>query len=412
DMEGSRRSHQLRFAIQHVCQRTTTSGRLSNASRVILLIGVLTSTIGLALAQGGGAQQKYNISNLALRRPAYSSSVYPVGSINQAVDGVTYSTTSTNPNFFHSNNNDYNPWFSVDLGNISYITHVVIWNRCDCCDYRMKNAELRIGNVSIPGGSSLSNVRSNPLVWTQTSDMGKCEARPIFFDPPKVGRWVTLTNNNPSTSEPHLQLTEFQVFGFPVVNMTEPATTFALFKEVESNTSNGGVAQKNNISNLALGRPAYSSSVHLWPGAASPGKAVDGVTYYTNIDTNNPQIFASNGSDNYPWFSVDLGNLSYITQVVIWNRLDCCENEKNLELRIGNVSIPGGSNISSLSSNPLVWTRNTTIGRAQASPIFFNPPIVGRWVTLAMNMSAPYLQLTEFQVFGVPFVPPPPPPPP
>ncbi|GIM09166.1 hypothetical protein Vretimale_13037 [Volvox reticuliferus] len=425
-MEGSRRSHQLRFSIGRVCQTTTTTttgGRLSNASRVVLLFGVyLTSTIGLALAQGGGAQQKNNISNLALGRPAYSSSVYfhpgPC-SPGKAVDGVTNYTTLdiNNPQLSHSNISDIYPWFSVDLGSLSYIVQVVIWNRCDGFTYRMKNVELRVGNVSIPGGSNIGSLSSNPLVWTQTTAMGNCEARPIFFDPPIVGRWVTLAMNNGLPGEPYLMLTEFQVFGFPVVNMTEPATTFALFKGDGSSSNNGGGAQqKNNISNLALGRPAYSSSVYLHPGPCSPGKAVDGVTYYTIIDNNNPQVYISNNYDYYPWFSVDLGNLSYIIQVVIWNRCDgpYGHRMKNAELRIGNVSIPGGSNIGSLSSNPLVWTQTTALVNCEGRPIFFKPPIVGRWVTLAMNNSLPgepYLQVTEFQVFGVPFVPPPPPPP-
>ncbi|GIM15646.1 hypothetical protein Vretimale_18403, partial [Volvox reticuliferus] len=404
DMEGSRRSHQLRFSIQRVCQQTTTGGRLSNASRVVLLFGFLTSTIGLALAQGGGAQ-KVKISNLALGRPAYSSSYYTNCNPWRAVDGSTYHNSALDlnrPEYFVTGDSDWNPWFSVDLGNLSYIAEVVIWGRCD--DYR-RNVELRIGNVSIPGDS----LSSNPLVWTGTNAVKPCEAYPIFFDPPIRGRWVTIAAPNTRW----MTLVEFQVFGFPVINMTEPTTTFALFNSIGS-YNNGGGAQNVNISNLALDRPAYSSSVHLAPGACSPVKAVDGVTYYSSADINNPQLFISGSGDKYPWFSVDLGNLSYIVQVVLWNRCDVAGNGMyNAELRIGNVSIPGGSNSSSLSSNTLVWTQTTAMGKCEASPIFFNPPIVGRWLTVAINNSQlnTYLHMSEFQVFGVPFVPPPPPPP-
>ncbi|GIM15658.1 hypothetical protein Vretimale_18390, partial [Volvox reticuliferus] len=283
---------------------------------------------------------------------------------------------------------------------------VVIWRRCDANDAKV-NGELRIGNFSIPGGSNISSLSSNTLVWTQTTVLGQCEAYPIFFDPPIVGRWVTMAMNNTR----HLIMVEFQVFGFPVINMTEPATTFALFKGVGSTTNNGGGAQKSKISNLALGRPAYSSSVYLSFG---PATAVNGVTYYISSDSANPQFLHSNYNDYYPWFSVDLGNLSYIVEVVIWNRCDDAEYRmNNAELRIGNVSIRWGSDSSSLSCNTLVWTQTTAMGKCEARPIFFNPPIVGRWLTLANNngLSDPYLQLTEFQVFGVPFVPPPPPPP-
>ncbi|GIL57005.1 hypothetical protein Vafri_12276 [Volvox africanus] len=217
-MEDGRR-FQFRL-IQH-SYISPTAGGIISTSRFMRLFGVLTFTIGLFLAQGNVAQ-KINISNLALGRPAYSSSVYlhpGACSPAKAVDGVTAPYTSVdvnNPPFFASNDGDLKPWFSVDLGNLSYISSVVIQNRCDGFDDRMKNAELRIGNVSIQTSSNTSSIASNGLVWTQTTPLGRCEARPIPFNPPILGQWLTLQNNNSdSFSSPHLQLTEFQVFGVP-----------------------------------------------------------------------------------------------------------------------------------------------------------------------------------------------------
>ncbi|GIL66402.1 hypothetical protein Vafri_19932, partial [Volvox africanus] len=115
---------------------------------------------------------------------------------------------------------DMTPWFSVDLGNVSSISKVVLWNRCDCCWHRLENAELRIGNVSINTVSDTSSLTSNPLVWKQQPTdfeqfSAPCVSLSILLDPPKVGRWVTLQNNNGRVNEPYINIYEVQVFAAP-----------------------------------------------------------------------------------------------------------------------------------------------------------------------------------------------------
>ncbi|GIL66398.1 hypothetical protein Vafri_19932 [Volvox africanus] len=210
--------------MERFCQQTG-GGRLMNtsSSRVLLLFGVLTYTIGLALAQGGSVDSP---SNLALRRPAYSSSILYRGfSPSNAVDGITQGPTSftgywSDMKFFSTGDRDMTPWFSVDLGNVSSISKVVLWNRCDCCWHRLENAELRIGNVSITEPSDTSSLTSNPLVWKQQPTdfeqfSAPCVSLSILLDPPKVGRWVTLQNNNGRVNEPYINIYEVQVFAAP-----------------------------------------------------------------------------------------------------------------------------------------------------------------------------------------------------
>ncbi|XP_070543541.1 apolipoprotein(a)-like isoform X2 [Ptychodera flava] len=43
-------------------------------------------------------------------------------------------------------NKEMQPWWKVDLGQIFSIYEVVITNREDCCSFRIKNAEVRVGN--------------------------------------------------------------------------------------------------------------------------------------------------------------------------------------------------------------------------------------------------------------------------
>ncbi|GIL58324.1 hypothetical protein Vafri_13396, partial [Volvox africanus] len=89
-------------------RQRTGGGRLMNtsSSRVLLLFGVLTSTIALALAQGGSVDSP---SNLALGRPTYSSSMYWGSWIfgpSKAVDGTTQGPTAfpgfNNLELFHT----------------------------------------------------------------------------------------------------------------------------------------------------------------------------------------------------------------------------------------------------------------------------------------------------------------------
>jgi hypothetical protein len=170
--------------------------------------------------------------NLALGQPAYASSIYKGNGFNlqprYAVDGVTqyFDTLSkSSPQIMHTAEGDDTPWLSIDLGASMTIVRVVIWNRCDCCQNRLQNAELRIGNTAISSSADTSKITTNPLAWKQTARLGLCAPQMITFDTPKVGRWVTIQNLNTDRSDSvTMQLTEVEVFGvgkflYPVTYM-------------------------------------------------------------------------------------------------------------------------------------------------------------------------------------------------
>ncbi|GIL58326.1 hypothetical protein Vafri_13395, partial [Volvox africanus] len=179
-------------------------------------------------------------SNLALGRPAYSSSTFledyygPSRAVDGITQGPTYVTRWTDLPLFHTDYGDMTPWLSVDLGNVSSISKVVLWNRCDCCWHRLENAELRIGNVSITEPSDTSSLTRNPLVWKQQPTdfeqfSASCASLSILLYPPKVGRWVTLQNKNGRADEPFINIYEVQVFAGPFIsNSTATATATAI----------------------------------------------------------------------------------------------------------------------------------------------------------------------------------------
>jgi len=91
------------------------------------------------------------------------------------------------------------------------------------------------------------------------------------------------------------------------------------------------LTQANAEVNLALGRPAWQSSVQ---GGGVPGKAVDGNTdgaWSQNTCTQ------TNMTDPDPWWAVDLGGTYELSSIVIYNRGDCCvERLKGISVAVTN----------------------------------------------------------------------------
>ncbi|XP_026549073.1 fucolectin-1-like, partial [Notechis scutatus] len=85
--------------------------------------------------------------------------------------------------------------------------------------------------------------------------------------------------------------------------------------------------------NVALGKPAYQSSIHPHELHGSPGRAVDG-------DCNGNWSHGScirTKHEAQPWWYVDLGHSYNISTVVVKNVEECCgENIYHLEVHVGD----------------------------------------------------------------------------
>jgi hypothetical protein len=69
--------------------------------------------------------------------------------------------------------------------------------------------------------------------------------------------------------------------------------------------------------NVSKGKTATASS--QYDETCPPPKAVDGSKYVLNT-------YHSADSDRDPWWMVDLEQEYIITEVVLWNRVDCCQH--------------------------------------------------------------------------------------
>jgi hypothetical protein len=297
--------------------------------------------------------------NLALGRPATQSSVGYGGDPAKAVDGNTdgrYANGSVTHTFGSTQ-----PWWQVDLGAVSALTSVQVFNRTDCCGSRLSNFYVFVSDAPM-GGRSLAQLVADPAVARVLVDSLN-GAPSITLPLAAQGRYVKLQLASSGTS--YLSLAEVQVLGTP--DAPPPAT------------------------NLALGRPASQSSVGYGGDAA---KAVDG-----NTDGRYPNgsVTHTNGGAQ-SWWQVDLGQVSAVESVRVFNRTDCCGARlSNFHIFVSDTDMSGRS-LSQLIADPAVV--QVLVGSLSGAPSISVPLVgPGRFVKIQLSGSD-YLSLAEVQVFG------------
>ena len=137
--------------------------------------------------------------------------------------------------------------------------------------------------------------------------------------------------------------------------------------------------------NLARGKPASQSSRSQWSRPDDPQGAVDGVI-------NGSYAFHTNNEAN-PWWQVDLGARYRLSEVRLYNRLDCCgERARTLQVMLSD----DGRNWRT------VYRHNGAVfGGKDGKPLVL--PLSGeqaRHVRLQLNESN-WFHLDEVEVMGV-----------
>jgi hypothetical protein len=98
--------------------------------------------------------------NAALRRTATQSSTHGGGDASRAVDGNTDGDWTHN-SVTHTESTP-SAWWQVDLGAVTNIDHVVVYNRTDCCPERLTNFDVLVsddGTIWRNAASGLSSPR-------------------------------------------------------------------------------------------------------------------------------------------------------------------------------------------------------------------------------------------------------------
>jgi|GEM_PF-3577280 len=123
--------------------------------RVIPLKGLIAyGILCLGLAVGSVWAQGVNV---AQGKTATASSTWDASATAaKAVDGVA---PAAYPEIFHSGSADRTPWWQVDLGRVYLIQRIVLWNRQDCCQNRLRDITVQIQG---PGNEVLFETLVNP----------------------------------------------------------------------------------------------------------------------------------------------------------------------------------------------------------------------------------------------------------
>ncbi|XP_073399448.1 uncharacterized protein [Dendrobates tinctorius] len=299
---------------------------------VVLALGCAPAPGGLNIARNGDASQ---VSVLQSRIMGYAKN---------AIDGVKAVRYDNGSCTFTTKVN--NPWWRLDLMQTYKIMNVVLTNRMDCCSERLMGAEVRIGN-------SLDN--KNPVCGTVTNITS---ATLSFSCNGMEGRYVSVVI--PGRSE-YLTLCEVEVYGDLVCTPTGP-----------------NIAKYGEASQVSV----YQQKIMGYAkNAIDGGKATNfykGSCTHTNLAKD-------------PWWKLDIKQNYKISNVILTNRMDCCERRLlGAEVRIGN---------SPDNNNPVCGTV-TNITSATLS--FSCNWMEGRYISVVIPGRSEYLTLCEVQVYGDP----------
>ena len=171
-----------------------------------------------------------------------------------------------------------NEWAKIDLGGNYDIQSCTIYNRSDCCQFRIKNAVLSLLDAN--------NFQKSSFTITSTDNV-----IPVNF---------TVGAINPE------DLTRYVVY-------------FAATNNSDRSINLSQIACFEGTLNVCKNKPVSALTVYR-DGGNNPNTLTDG-----NLRARNyPEIFHSNqGSGD--WVVIDLGQPYFITKVTVWNRLDCCQ---------------------------------------------------------------------------------------
>ena len=284
----------------------------------------------LALASAANAQ-----SNLALGKTATQSSTYPGGyEASRAIDGA-YDT-------FSHTNIEYQAWWQVDLGSISSIGTINVFNILPCCQDRLSNFYVLVSDLPF-ASTDLSTALGQSGVSSYYS--AAQAGNPSIFSVFRTGRYVRV-----------------QLAG----------TNYLHIAEVEV-----------KVPTLASGKTATQSST--FAGGYEASRAIDGA-YDTFSHTNN---------DYQAWWQVDLGSISSIGTINVFNILPCCQDRlSNFYVLVSDVPFASTDLSTALGQSGV----SSYYSAAQAgSPSTFAVFRTGRYVRVQI-VGTNYLHIAEVEV--------------
>ncbi len=311
-------------------------------------------------------------TNLALGKAAMQSSTYANGVASIAVDGDIDGSRGpwTNPSIQHTAQGDFQPWWKVDLGQVSDIQSIKLFNRTDCCSGRLKDFYLFVSDYPIDASQSIALLTSDSDISSYYHEGSVGASKSIEWE--VQGRYVAikLTGNKP------LHMAEVRVMGCPA-SAVEPPT---------------GCDEGGDPSNIALGGTAMQSSTY---GNGVPELAIDG-----NLVGDSPWSanLQHTDTEDMPWWMVDLGADADISSVKIYNRSNGFMNRlNNFYVFVSVDPIDVSKSVSELAADPKVASQY--FGGAAGSIEEFSFDVAGRYVMIKLSGMGK-IHVAEVEVYG------------
>ena len=156
--------------------------------------------------------------NLATDGTASQSSTQWGGVADRAIDGNTNGIWPDG-SVSHTNRELDNQWWQVDLGQLSLIDEIVLWNRSDCCGDRLNNFEIFLDGVSLFTHADTALLAPDPSFSFSVNGL---EGQTIRIQ--KFADTGGKSVNNDGFGATVLSLAEVQVFGTEIPRFISSAT--------------------------------------------------------------------------------------------------------------------------------------------------------------------------------------------
>jgi hypothetical protein len=148
------------------------------------------------------------LENIALRKPAKQSSSGG-GEAGRAVDGNTEGDFKLG-SVTHTGR-EVNAWIEVDLESSQNIDNVVIWNRTDCCGYRLRDYWVFISDEPFLPSDTAEKLRARAATWSRVNQTPNPQRK--IKTPNVRGRYVRVQfGGTQPAEESFLSVAELQVF--------------------------------------------------------------------------------------------------------------------------------------------------------------------------------------------------------
>lgn len=136
---------------------------------------------------------------LATELPSFLNDVAIGKSVRQsstAYDGVAERAIDGNIDGFYNNastthtNNEFSPWWEIDLGEIYNLETITLWNRTDCCSERLTDFDVLVSDVPFTS-NDLNVIRTQAGVMS-IHHSGPVSARTTNININRSGRYVRI----------------------------------------------------------------------------------------------------------------------------------------------------------------------------------------------------------------------------